>query len=384
MGSHEGWLDRRFTDREAVQPLYVSPPRRAGRKGLIRRLSIRCAACALSTSALVLGQAPKAPQEKKAAPPPDATALVGQGKRNAELELMRKEMIRKVLVEAAKGAGAEGKVKGTIKEVAKHADPPRNAAFMKAVARQRTIRAANLAPLIQQYTQQGRPMARAEVLFVRAICKLEPAKVKEIAKEAETTLKDVAKNIAEAQHNPQVRVAPGETAKPPDAAKMLHDGLASAFKKHLSPDQWTSYQKESAQRALNRKEAALSFLVDALDRELLLSATQRDKLTRTFSANWDDTWCMYLEYISYGNQFFPQAIDQLVAPVLNDTQRKAWQSTQKVSGFWGFGGMWNNMIEDDFLADLLGEEKQEQLGFGVAAGAVVKKAMVRKAVEAKK
>src|SRR5262249_38728079 len=154
--------------------------------------------------------------------------------------------------------------------------------------------------------------------------------------------------------NPGMRAMPGQARQNPDARKVLQQDLATAFKRHLSPDDWARYQKEIEKRDAERKKAALAFLVDALDRDLLLSLEQRDRLSEALSSRWDDTWCMYIEYLMYGNQFYPQAIDALVTPVLNATQRKAWQTTQKVQGFWGFGGVWNNQGNEDFLAELLG------------------------------
>jgi hypothetical protein len=306
---------------------------------ILSQLALPVAACALTTSALVLAQAPvpSTPQEKKAAAPlAKAKAKVEVAKKAAEME--RRQL------------------------------------------QARLVRQQNLEPMIQQFTQQGRPMAAAEVLFVRAVCKVGTPKLREIAKEAQATLKDVAKKLVEVQQNGAVRVRRGQGPGNPDARKMLQQELAAAFKKHLTPDEWAQYDKEIDKRDAERRKAALAFLVDSLDRELLLSRQQRDKLSDALSANWDDAWCMYIEYLMYGNQFFPQGIDKLVTPVLNETQKKAWQTAQKVQGFWGFGGVWNVQNNEDLLAELLGEEKKVEPVFGKA---MMKKAFVRK-VEAKK
>jgi hypothetical protein len=77
------------------------------------------------------------------------------------------------------------------------------------------------------------------------------------------------------------------------------------------------------------------------------------------AAKWEGGWTMYLDYIMYGNAFFPQEVDRIVTTVLDETQKKVWQGEQKVSGLWGFGGIWNFQNAEDPFQHLLndGQEK---------------------------
>jgi hypothetical protein len=230
-----------------------------------------------------------------------------------------------------------------------------NAAAVKAVF----IANGNLNPMAAQFEQQGRPIVRAELLFVRHICRLSPEELRPISRESDEALKDVAKKLAENQQN-GVRIrARGQANANPDPSTQLQERLAVAIKKHLTPEQSATYQSECDKRNANRKRAALTFLVDVLDRDLILSSQQREKIAEALSAHWDDGWCMYMEYILSGNQFYPSDIDQYVRPLLNDNQKKVWQGAQKVQGFWGFGMMLGNVMNDadPLFAEIGIEEK---------------------------
>ncbi len=219
---------------------------------------------------------------------------------------------------------------------------------------------ANLNPMIQQFTQQGRPMMRSEVLLANSLFHLTKDQLRGLVKGAEAALEKVAKEMAEYQQGGMPRVAVrGQASRNPDWAKKLQDTIAVEIKKQLKPEQFARYQSEVDARSAERKQAGLRFMVDAIDRELLLSPKQRDQLRTTLDHNWDGSWSMYLEYILFGNRVCPQEIDRLVTPVLDKTQIKVWQGSQKVSGFWGFGGIWGFQNGADPFQELLGEEQQK-------------------------
>jgi hypothetical protein len=68
-----------------------------------------------------------------------------------------------------------------------------------------------------------------------------------------------------------------------------------------------------------------------------------------------------MEQALYGNQYFPVAIDRYVNSLLDDAQQKAWQGAQKVGTFWGFGGVWGSIMNDnDALEEELGEVRRAQ------------------------
>jgi hypothetical protein len=225
-------------------------------------------------------------------------------------------------------------------------------------------RPANLENQIQQFLRQARPIVRAELIFVRKICELDVERFRRINRDAELALKDVAKTFVEAQHQVRVRL-PGSARISPavDGLALLHEGLASAMKKDLTPEQFVHYQAEVEKRDANRKQSAVRYLVDAIDRDLYLSGPQRLKLTESLLSHWDQSWSMSLEYLLYGNQFYPQGIDIYVTPFLDAAQNKIWQSAQKLGGIGGVGGVFGGFMNDnDALEVELGEPRNAEPG----------------------
>jgi hypothetical protein len=215
--------------------------------------------------------------------------------------------------------------------------------------------------MVQQFTIQARPAVRAELIFVRNVCHLNRDELRQISRDADAVLKDVVNKMVDAQLQPRpARNAPGRPAQVnSDAGKLLQEGLAAVMKKHLSTDQWALYSTELAQRQASRKQAGLRYLVESLDRDLYLSDPQRRKLAESLSAHWDDGWSIYLEYVLYGNQFYPMGIDPHLTPILTDVQKKVWQGFQRVGGFWGFGGLQGGFMNDhDGLEEELGETRK--------------------------
>jgi hypothetical protein len=224
-------------------------------------------------------------------------------------------------------------------------------------------RAANLENLVQQNIRQGRASVRAELIFVRRVCALDTEQLRRINQDTERALKDAATKWAENQQQPRVRIAAkvanGRNVQSADGIKALQDELVLVMKKNLTPEQFSRYQAEIEKRNISRRRAALHYLVDELDRDLFLSDQQRVKLTESLVLHWDDSWCTSLEYVLYGNQFYPAGTDAYVVPILNNAQRRIWQGTQKVGANWGFGSVMGNFVNDnDALEEELGVEKK--------------------------
>jgi hypothetical protein len=290
------------------------------------RIAVSGVVCGLLTGAIVFGQDPKA------APAPAQPDL---------------KTAKTILVEAK--ALKEGAAKARV-------------AAIKGVAIQAAVVNVNLNmnPMIQQFAQQGRPIMRAELLFVRHVCNLTREQLRAISRETDQALNDVAKKMLDIQQQQGIRIRrPGQTNTSADSVNLLQEELALVIKKHLSPEQYQRYRSEFDKRSANRKQAALAFLVDALDHDLVLSREQREKVAEALAEHWDDGWCIYMEYLLSGNQFYPIDLDRYVIPLLNNNQKKVWQGVQRVQGFWGFGNMLGGMINDGdpLLAELGLEEK---------------------------
>ena len=307
----------------------------------IRKWIASGSVCVIFTSSLVLAQAPAKPQSTM----PDAKPT--EIKQGTKVEQKAELPVGTTVI--GKGQAQKAVIAG---------------------------RAANLEHFVQQNIRQGRSSVRAELIFVRKVCALEKEQLRRINQDAEKALKDSATKWAENQQQPRVRIpakgADGRIAQSTDGIKALQDELALVMKKNLTPEQFSRYEAEIEKRNVSRRRSALHYLIDAIDRDLFLSDLQRVKLTESLVLHWDDSWCTSLEYVLYGNQFYPLGADPFVVPILNDAQKRIWQGTQKVGANWGFGSVMGNFMNDnDALEEELGVEKKiepiQEIGVAVPA-----------------
>src|SRR5262249_38773049 len=152
-------------------------------------------------------------------------------------------------------------------------------------------------------------------------------------------------------------------AQPNDPKAQIQDGVAAAVNARLSPDQADQYKAELGQRADNQKRVAVRNLVAQLDRDLVLSEGQRERLCEALASHWDANWCRQLETFQYGGQVHPNIPDSVIAPLLTGPQKDVWRSMPKNNNvFFGAGFLGNVMLD----ADPLGIEPPDE-GPGVQA-----------------
>ncbi len=224
------------------------------------------------------------------------------------------------------------------------------------VAQKAVVGQANRLPVINQFTQQARPLLRAELIFARNVCDLNRDELRKVNIEAQKMLDEVVAKMVDAQFQPRARVnGQGRMTNSLDAQQLLEEGVVSIMKKNLSAPQWTVYEVERQKRDENRKRATIRYFVDAIDRELYLTSEQCKKLEVSLNENWDSTWPLYLENHLFGNKYYPTTIDPAVLPLLTNAQSNFWRSVQKVGIDWGFGGMLAGFAND-------GDELEAELG----------------------
>jgi hypothetical protein len=233
--------------------------------------------------------------------------------------------------------------------------------------------------------QQFRPILRSEYHVVRVVCRLTPEQRKSMARAGEQALRDAAKKYVEMMRRPMTAAQRNAL----DPRKQIREGLSKAIKSQLPAELAARYQDEIARRDASRKRLAVRNLVARLDRDLILSPEQRDKIGESLSAHWDDSWCQSLEMFMYDYQFLPPIGDQYVAPFLNDAQKKIWRSTQKVLTFWGGFGMMGGIMVDDPLEDeelrvarveaAKNDPDAANQGAGMMGGAVMKMQIIEQA-----
>lgn len=191
----------------------------------------------------------------------------------------------------------------------------------------------------QQFVQQFRPLAKTELNFVRAICQPNAEQSKKLKKASDAAMKTVVKKFAEIQKKMQNGIRAGEEPQWPDPRKLMSDVLLKSVKETMSEDAAKHYEAEIERRAAARKRAALLNLVAKIDKELVLTTEQRDKLTEAIEKNWKDSWCQQLETFMYGDAYFPAVPDAHVLPVLTEKQKRIWNGIPKQQNMiWGWAG----------------------------------------------
>ncbi len=268
----------------------------------------------------------------KAAQPRDGSAAKAGGTRTLEGDGLQDGA-------ASQGLGRRGPKKVQAKQQAGRAAAK--------IARPMAIRINNQDGQVQQMMMQVRPILRAEFHVIRVACRPTPEQRKTIARAAEQMLRDATKKYVESMRRPMnvaQRVAN-------DPRKLIEDGMVQALKSQLSAEQVARYEEELTKRAAGRKRLALRNLVARLDHDLVLSPEQRDKLSESLSAHWDDSWGQSLEMFMYDNNALPPISDQYVTPILNESQKRIWRSTQRYQTFWGGFGVIGGIMDNDPLED---------------------------------
>jgi hypothetical protein len=211
----------------------------------------------------------------------------------------------------------------------------------------------------QQLRAQVEPMLKVELSFVNRVCNLSDDERKVIitkSKEWFTTfLKDYAKNGG--QGRMQGVWFGGPQPQAPDPREGIQKGVGKIVETELSKEQIAAYFAECKQRTEFEKRVSVDNLVTKIDKELILSPEQREKITKSLNEHWDDKWARQVEMFMHGMDMWPNVPDQWIRPHLTATQQVAWGRIAKHHGNVFFGGMGvNGQVIDDIDLDE-GEEK---------------------------
>lgn len=194
---------------------------------------------------------------------------------------------------------------------------------------------AKLKQWIPQFTEQYRPILLRELNFIRQTCDLTVAQRPKVKAAGEAALKKAVRRTAEVQVNQMA----GRSSQQVDPSKVIRDDLMRALATTLTPEAMEKFTDAVDKRTALRKRAAILCAVARMDSVLCLTNEQRDKITSSITAAWQDRWEQWLMLNIYGEQYFPTVPDAQVVPHLNADQKTVWSGLQKVDfGFWNGGG----------------------------------------------
>jgi hypothetical protein len=214
---------------------------------------------------------------------------------------------------------------------------------------EREIRAVAAVPVQveQQFVPQFRALFKAELYFIGKVCQPTKEQMDAIAATAAATSIAASKRYGE--HNGRFGQGRGLASVSSDPRSILQESLLPVLKTNLKPEQLARYVDEADQRHAAKRSMAVHNLIAKLDRDLLLSAQQREELEASLTSKWDRSWCQSAQMLMNLDQFFPAIPDEIVTPHLNARQQEIWRGMRKQQGnvFFGGGfGLFGNEVDE--------------------------------------
>jgi len=189
--------------------------------------------------------------------------------------------------------------------------------------------------MIAQFQTQLRPKYASELEFVRLVFPDLPKEIRPKVRSAADAALTIAAKQAANQNGAQIQINGVARGKPAEPRKTIREGIGKALKENLNEDEMTRYDDEVAKRAHDLQQATIRSVVARLDNQLYLNAEQRDQITESMAAKWQDGWEKWLEMTRlYGDRYYPQVPDNLVEPHLKAEQKTIWRTLQKVDFNW--------------------------------------------------
>ncbi len=180
----------------------------------------------------------------------------------------------------------------------------------------------------KEFARRFTSVLRAELNFVEKVCEPTDEQMAEIRQVLEKYQTDIVKKYADIQK----RAARGQRQAMnayPDPRRLIRDSLKKTLKTALDADRWARFDSELEERRTDQTRAAVHNLVAKIDRDLTLSAEQREKLVEALTAGWNPAWGAQFEsFLQQGGQFAPSLPPKLVTPHLNPSQKKIWSGSQ--------------------------------------------------------
>jgi hypothetical protein len=165
-----------------------------------------------------------------------------------------------------------------------------------------------------------KPLIEAELLFVKKVCTPSKEELGQIRKDAEAYIDSTS---------------PGTVST---ASNFVRASFHEVLDKHLSRAKAELYRAECEKRKTFERQACVHTLVAQLDRDLCLSTAQREAISKSLAAKWDDSWDALIELVAVeGTRLLPQIPDDLIEPHLESPQLEIWINLPKIGSMnWRF------------------------------------------------
>jgi len=200
--------------------------------------------------------------------------------------------------------------------------------------------------------QLFQPVLRTELEMVRQACPNLAAEARrEVLAAGRMAVTKTALEFATRQ------MLGGQPRRAFDARRSIQTPIAKTLEPHASAEQLAVYAREQAARMARRGTAARVVIVAKLDRQLDLSAAQRQAIEDDLEARWQDAWLRELEdtgTVINNYRPAPDYANACIEPHLDDVQRDEWTRWRKAAGTavvgmqigWNFDGQGLHQEDD--------------------------------------
>jgi hypothetical protein len=210
------------------------------------------------------------------------------------------------------------------------------------VARERRRQVEQQAKQMEQFFQ---PTLQTELEMIRQSCaSLSPEVRRQILTAGRQAVSRTALEFAARQMNGNL------DRREFDPRQSIRSPLAGLVKQHATAAELAAYDQEQAQRQKRREAAARIRIVAKLDRQLDLSAAQREAIAADLERNWQPSWICELDdqagMVINNYRPAPDYAHASIAPHLDAAQRAEWTKWRQAAGTqlvgrqmgWNFDG----------------------------------------------
>jgi hypothetical protein len=178
--------------------------------------------------------------------------------------------------------------------------------------------------------QTFQPALRTELEMIRRSCgSLSPEARKEILAVGRAAVTRTALDFATRQ------MQGGQPMRALDTRAGIQQPLEKALAKHASATEFAAYQSEQRARQGRRRAAARVAIVAKLDRQLDLTAEQRQAIEADLERRFEDSWLRELDdhgVIMNNYRPAPDYANACIEPHLDGSQVEEWQRWRKAAG----------------------------------------------------
>ncbi len=166
-----------------------------------------------------------------------------------------------------------------------------------------------------------RKVMELELMFVRHVCELPPARRPAFRERANEIVDEVFKAVNK----------PGTKSEVLDLkTRLLIQKKFLVEIQKISKEQGAIYDQELKSRMMNVKEATILGLTALLDQELSLTAEQRDTLASALSTKWKEEWEHWLLVANQEETNVPSFADKIVSRIITPAQKQVWRTIPKL------------------------------------------------------